>query len=257
MHARLVDVRALVAEQRRCLRRPRSRRCGTRRRRSRRGPAARRRRARAARPCRRAIASDASRVCRAGNARRRHAVAQPVPPVDEELDAGPAALAKRVWFAAPSSPNCGAAGSGSWTTKCAGSAKIARSTRVVVGASSERWKCADEVRRREVHEAVGGIGGRAHRRGVRDPHRGGRRAGGEQLRRVARGAGNDFAVVTGEAERRNAGTSGRSCGGSTACGKPRAASARILASPCNAASRGLATCCAFFSAARLPRASPA
>jgi hypothetical protein len=55
---------------------------------------------------------------------------------------------------------------------------------------------------------------------------------------------------------RSAATSGRSCGGSTACRYPRSASAFILASPWSAASRGLATERRLRSAARLPPARP-
>ena len=124
-----------------CARRRRSRRCGRRRRRCSRDAAARtpsgrietvpardgfaRLRASAApdsapAPCRRR-----SRAARRRRARRRAA-------------SSPAA--KRVWLAAPSSPSCGAAGSGSCTRKRVLSAKMARSTRVVVGASSARWR---------------------------------------------------------------------------------------------------------------------
>ena len=189
----------------------------------------------------------------------------PAPPpiraaaVDEELDAGRAApAAKRVWLAAPSSPNCGAAGSGSCTAKCASSAKIARSTRVVVGASSERWKCATRFAGVKCTRPSARVRRRADGRRVGDPHRRRRRARGEQRRRVARRAREHVAHRCRRSRARAApATYGRSCGGSTACAKPRAASARILARPCSAASRGLATCRALLLgrevAAREPR----
>ncbi len=53
---------------------------------------------------------------------------------------------------------CGAAGSGSCTTKRRASAKIARRIAVVVGASSARWKCERQVGGREMHAPVGGVG---------------------------------------------------------------------------------------------------
>ncbi len=62
-------------------------------------------------------------------------------------------------------------------------------------------KMADEVRRREMDATVGGVGRGAHGRRVGNPHRGRRRACGEDLRRVGRGAGDDFGVAAGEAER--------------------------------------------------------
>ncbi len=46
---------------------------------------------------------------------------------------------------------------------------------------------AHQVRRREVDPAVGGVGRRAHRRGIGDPHCRRRRAGGQQARRIAGG----------------------------------------------------------------------
>ena len=56
--------------------------------------------------------------------------------------------------------------------------------------------------------AVGGVGGRAHRRRVGDPHRRRRRARGEQLRRVARGAREDVGVVPAKPSARSARTIG-------------------------------------------------
>ncbi len=239
-------------------RRRRSRRCGRRRRRSRPDSAART-------PC----APDRGRGGARSPPRPRASGARIFPrrgrpgavrgaAVDEELDAGaPGAGANRVWLAAPSSPNCGAAGSGSWTTKWRASAKIARSTRVVVGASSERWKWLTRFAgvkwtRPSAVSADGlTVAAFATHIAAADEH-------------AASSSGASCAArATTSASRpanpsaRSAGRSGRSCGGSTACRKPRAASARTFARPCSAASRGFDTRCAFRSAARLPRASPA
>ena len=108
-----------------------------------------------------------------------------------------------------------------------------------------------------MHAAVGGVRRRAHRRRVRDPHRRRRRARGEQLRRVARGARDDVGVAAGKAERAQRGDVGplvrrqhrlRDSRG------PRArASWRVPAAPLRA---GWRRCRALRSAARLPRARP-
>src|SRR5471032_191709 len=50
---------------------------------------------------------------------------------------------------------------------------------------------------------------------------------------------------------------GRSCGGNSACAKPRAASARILANPCKAASLGLDALLTLLNEATLPNDRPA
>ena len=161
-----------------------------------------------------------------------------------------------MWFAAPSSPNCGAAGSGSWTTKRDASAKIARSTRVVVSASRLRWKFATRfagvkwTRPSAVSAEALTVAAFATHIAAADEH-------------AASSRGACFAAfamtsasLPVKPSARSAGTCGRSCGGSTACATPARASARALASPCSAASRGCAIWCACFAAARLPSASP-
>src|SRR5690606_6050540 len=77
-----------------------------------------------------------------GNVFGAGALPQALRPQANRWTAGRPATARRVWFAAPSSPRCVPPGSGSWTTKRAGSEKIARSTRVVVSASIDRWNIA-------------------------------------------------------------------------------------------------------------------
>ena len=61
-----------------------------------------------------------------------------------------------------------------------------------------------QVRGREMHFRIGGVGGRAHRRGVRRPHCRGRRACGEQLGCFARRVCEDsrFAALKTETAQR-------------------------------------------------------
>ncbi len=210
-----------------------------------------------ARPCRRAMAAKASDVWRAGY--RRGAMPPPNPCRPYTKNSTPAPVesgAKRVWLAAPSSPNCGAAGKGSCTVKCAASAKIARRTAVVVGASSERWKCAARFAgvkcTRPSAVSGDGLTVAALATHIAAADEQAASSAGASVRARRRTAASSPAKPSA----RNAGMKGRSCGGRTACGNPRAANARILASPCSAASRGLATSPALCSDATFPVASP-
>ena len=206
------------------------------------------------------MAADASRVWRADESLRRGiCVAVGRAAVDEELDAGalPARLRTGCDSRRPRRPAAARRAAvvhdemrGIGEDRAEHARRRRRFERPV--------EVAHEIRRREMHAVVERVRRRAHGSGVRGPHRGGGRARGEKLGRVGRRARDDVGIRAGEAERaQRARCPARSCGGSTACTTPRAASARALASPCSAAARGFATVRAFRSAARLPRASPA
>jgi hypothetical protein len=193
----------------------------------------------------------ASRVCRpesggAGARVERHA------PVDEQLTPARCPRCKPRAIGRPSSRSR-AGGNGSHR-EALSSAKIAAHARVVVAASIERWKC-DEIRRREVDAAVRGrrwltVAALATHIAAADEHAA--RSCGARCAAVARTS----LSLPAKPSSRNAETSGRSCGGSTACANPRSASTFILASPCSAAWRGLATRLLLRSEARLPVARP-
>ena len=127
---------------------------------------------------------------------------------------------------------------------------------MVVGASSDRWKW--EARLAGVKwtrpSAVSGDGLTVAALATHIAAADEQAASSAGASRAARAS--TCASVPAKPSERSAAIAGRSCGGSTACAIPRAASARILARPCSAASRGLATRLALRSDARLPRASP-
>ena len=157
-----------------------------------------------------------------------------------------------MWFAAPSSAVCAAAGRGSWTTKRASSAKIARRMRVVVGASIDR--CSSEARFAGVKwtrpSAVSADGLTVAAFAVHI-------AAADELADSSDGASRAARASTSASlppkpSERSVGRCGRSWGGSTACGKPRDATARILARPCSAASRGFDARPAWRAEATLP-----
>lgn len=162
-----------------------------------------------------------------------------------------------MWFAAPSSPSCVAAGNGSWTTKRRGSAKIARSRAVVIGASIERWnsdtRFAGVRCTRPSAVSAEGLTVAAFAVHMAEADDDAASRPGASFAARARTAASSPANPS----ERSVGRCGRSCGGSTACGTPRAASVRILASPCSAASRGFDTAPAWRVDARFPRDMPA
>ena len=199
-----------------------------------------------------ATRSLAARVCRAGNFAGFRAPSRAAPytkkcrPRTSPPAAAPAV--RRVWLAAPSSPKsspepppgppCASAGSAACTSKRARSAKIARSTRSVTAGSIARWNIARRfavtrwvrpsrvsapgitVAALAVHIALA-LDTRASSTGSSFAH-------------FARISASD--PVNPRA--RSVGRCGRSCGGSTPCTSPSAATASIFARPCSAAARG-------------------
>ena len=210
-----------------------------------------------ARPCRRAMAANASDVCRAGYRIGHHAAAEAVPAIDEELDAGRGRIRREARVVGGTFvAHLRRGGQRLVHGEMRGVGKDRAQDRGGRRRLERAMEMRDEIRRREVHAPVRRIGRRADGGRIGHPHRGGGRARGQQRRRVRAARRRIAASSPANPNARNAGRKGRSCGGSTACGNPRAASARILASPCSAASRGLATSPALCSEATLPVARP-
>ncbi len=177
-----------------------------------------------------------------GGARQATAATRPPawrPPCTNRCTAHPSRGTRRTWLAAPSSAKAGVAGSGRCTAKRASSAKIRASTRAGGRGLDGPVGVGQQVGRRQVQAPVGRVGAGRHRGRVGGPHRRRRRAGREQLRGAPGGASR------GPRRRRRrspgaaaSGRCGRSWGGSTPWGTPRASRARILAMPSRAAARG-------------------
>ena len=199
----------------------------------------------------------ASSVCRAGC----RVGCAPLPsaraPNTNRCTPVPSAAISRVWLAAPSSPNGPSHGSAACTLHRSASWNTARSVRSVWFASMRR--CGMErrlattrcMRASSVSVPGATVAALAVHMALALQHL----ASSSWLSRAA--AANTASSLPAKPASRNSHIAGRSCGGRKPCGRPSAATASILASPCSAAARGRDTCLACRPLARLPSLSPA
>lgn len=148
-------------------------------------------------------------------------------------------------------------GNGSCTAKRASSRKIARSVRAVCGGSMERWnfetrfagvKCA---RPSAVSADGATVAALATHMFEADEQ------ATSSLGACLAAARSTSASEPEKPSARKVSSDGRSCGGSTACFRPRSARNFIFASPCNAASRGFEAALPCAIEATLPSERPA